>query len=199
MGPFGSNIKVSTFVETGVPVISGKHLNNTLLTEGGHNYITEEHASRLKNSMVFPGDVIFTHAGNIGQVSLIAEGGQFEEYVISQRQFYLRPDLSVISPKYLVYFFRSNAGQHALLANASQVGVPSIARPSTHLKAIKVIAPSKTTQEKFDELCDGFLGRILLARKNVDALTKTRDALLPRLLTGRIQLPEAEKLIAEAL
>ena len=31
MGPFGSSIKVSTFVNDGIPIISGQHLNGTLL------------------------------------------------------------------------------------------------------------------------------------------------------------------------
>lgn len=52
MGPFGSNIKVSTFVPEGVPIISGNHLRGYFLEESEFNYITEEHAERLKNSIV---------------------------------------------------------------------------------------------------------------------------------------------------
>ncbi len=29
MGPFGSNIKVETFVPSGIPIISGQHLHNS--------------------------------------------------------------------------------------------------------------------------------------------------------------------------
>ncbi len=35
MGPFGSNIKVSTFVNAGVPIISDQHLKALLLIDGG--------------------------------------------------------------------------------------------------------------------------------------------------------------------
>jgi type I restriction enzyme, S subunit len=69
MGPFGSNIKVETFVESGVPIISGNHLRGLYLDELEYNFITEEHARRtrrLANSLVRAGDIIFTHAGNIG-------------------------------------------------------------------------------------------------------------------------------------
>lgn len=90
MGPFGSNIKVSTFVPEGVPIISGNHLRGYFLEETEFNYITEEHAERLKNSIVFPRDLVFTHAGNIGQVAMIPDECKFERYVLSQRQFYLR-------------------------------------------------------------------------------------------------------------
>ena len=49
MGPFGSNIKVDTFVDDGIPVISGGHLHETRLQDGDFNFVTEEHAARLKN------------------------------------------------------------------------------------------------------------------------------------------------------
>lgn len=120
MGPFGSNIKVETFVESGIPVISGQHLKETLVTDGDNKFITPEHADKLKNSNVFPEDIIFTHAGTIGQVSLIPQEAQYTRYVISQRQFYLRADKQKASPIFLVYFFRSGQGQHLLLSNASQ-------------------------------------------------------------------------------
>ena len=105
MGPFGSNIKVSTFVDTGIPVISGQHLKGAILHDGGNDFITPEHAEKLKNSCVEKGDIIFTHAGSIGQVSLIPVNSEYERYVISQRQFYLRPISGNLS-HYLVMFFR---------------------------------------------------------------------------------------------
>lgn len=104
MGPFGSNIKVSTFVPEGVPIISGNHLRGYFLEEPEFNYITEAHAERLKNSIVFPHDLIFTHAGNIGQVAMIPDGCKYERYVLSQRQFYLRCDETKVVPEFLLMF-----------------------------------------------------------------------------------------------
>ena len=71
MGPFGSSIKVATFVTEGVPILSGQHLNETQVQDGENNFITHAHADKLRNANVFRGDVIFTHAGNIGQVAYI--------------------------------------------------------------------------------------------------------------------------------
>ncbi len=141
MGPFGSNIKVETFVSSGVPVISGEHLRGTKMQDGRFNFISNAHAERLRNSTVIRGDVIFTHAGNIGQVAVIPENSRYTRYVLSQRQFYARCKKDRILPEYLAYFFHSPHGRHKLLSNASQVGVPSIARPSSHLKSIEVPLP----------------------------------------------------------
>lgn len=51
MGPFGSSIKVETFTDSGIPIISGEHLRGTRLTEEHFNYISEEHAVKLKKSL----------------------------------------------------------------------------------------------------------------------------------------------------
>ncbi len=147
MGPFGSSIKVDTFTDTGIPIISGQHLREAELTDSEFNFITEEHADSLKNANVQRGDVIFTHAGNIGQVAFISNHSKYQRYIISQRQFYLRCDTSLILPEFVVYYFKSPEGQHKLLANANQVGVPSIARPSSYLKTIEVPVPSIEEQQ----------------------------------------------------
>ncbi len=120
MGPFGSSIKVETFVPKGIPIISGQHLHGFRLDESaGFNFITNEHSERLRNSNVFRGDIIFTHAGNISNVAYIPNNSKYERYVISQRQFYMRCDINKVLPEFVTYFFKSPEGQHLLLANSS--------------------------------------------------------------------------------
>ena len=147
MGPFGSSIKVETFTDSGIPIISGQHLREAQVTDGEFNFIKEAHADSLKNANVQRGDVIFTHAGNIGQVAFIPDDSAYQRYVISQRQFYLRCNTDLILPEFITYYFKTPEGQHRLLANANQVGVPSIARPSSYLKTIEVPAPSIEEQQ----------------------------------------------------
>ena len=112
MGPFGSSIKVSTFVNSGLPIISGQHLKEATVTDGDYNFITEEHANKLKGANVFRGDIILTHAGNIGQVSYIPDDSEYSKYVISQRQFYIRCDRKKADPRFLTYYLKSSEGQH---------------------------------------------------------------------------------------
>ena len=144
MGPFGSSIKVETFVPEGVPIISGQHLHGSRVDDGpGFNFISREHARRLANANVTRGDIVFTHAGNIGQAAYIPEDSKFERYVISQRQFYMRCDRSKAIPEFVTLYFRSPEGRYKLLANRSQVGVPSIAQPVTYLRTIEIPLPSR--------------------------------------------------------
>ena len=171
MGPFGSNIKVETFVPEGVPIISGQHLHHTRLEEqSGFNFITEEHAEKLKNSNVFAGDIVFTHAGNIGQVAVIPENVSYERYVISQRQFYLRVDPTIADPAFIARWFHGPIGKHRLLMHASQVGVPSISRPATNLKSIQIELPPIWEQRAISEVFDAIDDKIDLNRRMNETL-----------------------------
>lgn len=196
MGPFGSNIKVETFVSQGVPVISGQHLKKILVEDLDFNYITEEHADKLANSCVYGGDVIFTHAGSIGQVSLLHAGARFDKYILSQRQFFLRCDVTKMRPEWITYFFRSPRGQHLILANASQVGVPSIARPVSYLRSIKLAIPPMLLIDRFAELSKPMHRTILENTERISTLVALRDILFPRLISGQLRLPDVENQIA---
>ena len=103
MGPFGSNIKVSCFVDSGVPVLN------------------------------------------------IPQDSKYDRYVISQSQFRVRCNDKVL-PEYLVYYFHTPIGQHKLLSNASQVGVPALARPSSTFQQIEVVLPELSIQKRVVEI-----------------------------------------------
>jgi len=170
MGPFGSSIKVSTFVSEGIPVISGQHLNKTRLQGNDYNFITLDHAEKLKNSNVYRGDVIFTHAGSIGQVAYIPENSEYERYIISQRQFYMRCDLKRMLPIFVTYYFKSPEGRHKLLANTSSTGVPSISRPVSYLRTIEMPVPPLPEQRAIAHILGSLDDKIELNRKMNETL-----------------------------
>lgn len=188
MGPFGSNIKVSTFVPKGVPIISGNHLRGYFLEEPEFNYITEEHAEHLKNSIVYTHDIVFTHAGNIGQVAIIPDGCKYKRYVLSQRQFYLRCNEAKVVPEFVLLFFHSASGQHELLSYANQTGVPSIAQPATNLKKILFKCPPIEMQLEWKAQVSPMIERYLNNRYENESLYSLRDYLLPKLISGEIDV-----------
>ena len=192
MGPFGSNIKVETFVEEGVSIISGAHLRGLLLEEVEYNHITEEHAERLHNSIVYPGDIVFTHAGNIGQAALITEWSNEPKYIISQRQFYLRCDKSKMLPEIPALYFHTRIGKHVLTANSTSTGVPSIAQPSSYLKSIELLVPDMESQKRFVKKIKPLLHLIVLNRKECKGLEQLRDTLLPKLMSGEIDVSKVD-------
>jgi type I restriction enzyme S subunit len=182
MGPFGSSIKVDTFVPDGIPVISGQHLRGVLLSDGDFNFVTIEHADKLRRSNVQRGDVVFTHAGSIGQVAYIPETARFDRYIISQRQFYMRCDIGRVSPLYVVSYFQSPEGRRRLLANTSSTGVPSISQPVSYLKQLRLALPPQPLMNAFDSVARSLYSRTAAHTQQCLVLEDLRNELLPRLV-----------------
>lgn len=154
MGPFGSNIKKENFVEDGIPVIRGNNLNNIKLQEKDFVFLTEEKAEKLKASEVNRGDIIITHRGTLGQVSIVPQNSKYDKYIVSQSGMKLTCDNKKVNPLFINYFLNSRMGQYLLLRNKSQVGVPSIASPTTSLKKIPVPLPKIEEQNFIVKILD---------------------------------------------
>ncbi|MBK7407303.1 MAG: restriction endonuclease subunit S [Saprospirales bacterium] len=105
MGPFGSNIKVECFVDSGVPVLNGHNISGVKLIETSFKYVTPEKARSLKKANTKRGDIVITHRGTLGQISYIPEDSEYDNYIISQSQFRvtLKPDL--VDPIFLYLLF----------------------------------------------------------------------------------------------
>lgn len=188
MGPFGSAIKAETFQANGVPIINGQQLNGFFVDDNFQNFISEDHADCLNNSVVYPGDLVFTHRGTLGQVSLIPNSYNHNRYMASQSQFYLRPDLNKISPIYLLCFFQSRIGQHELLSFSTQTGVPALAQPVTNLKKLSIPVPPIGLQREWEKKVVPMVEQYLLLSSENKQLTTLRDYLLPKLLSGKVEI-----------
>lgn len=175
MGPFGSNIKVSCFVDSGVPVLNGSNLEGFSLSEKTFRYVTREKADSLNKANAHRGDIVITHRGTLGQIVFIPQDSKYDRYVISQSQFRVRCNDKVL-PEYLVYYFHTPIGQHKLLSNASQVGVPALARPSSTFQQIEVVLPELSIQKRVVEIISTIQKKIAINKKindNLDDLLQT--------------------------
>lgn len=83
----------------------------------------------------------------------------------------------------LVYF--TLRGLHLENFNAG-AGVPTLNR--NHLKSIKVRVPTADSQAKFDELVEPILAQAQGLRLACAKFASTRDALLPRLISGKLRV-----------
>lgn len=83
----------------------------------------------------------------------------------------------------LVYF--TLRGLHLENFN-SGAGVPTLNR--NHLKSIKVRVPTSDSQARFDELIEPILSQAQTLRLACAKLVSTRDALLPRLISGKLRV-----------
>lgn len=155
MGPFGSNIKVECFVDSGIPVLNGSNLTGYAMNDDSFRYVTEEKADSLGRANAHRGDIVVTHRGTLGQISFIPNDSLYDRYVISQSQFRVRCNDRII-PEYLTYYFHTPIGQYKLLSNASQVGVPALARASSTFQKIAIDIPDVEYQKKVVSILELF-------------------------------------------
>jgi type I restriction enzyme S subunit len=146
MGPFGSNIKRENYVDFGVPYLNGSNLSSYKLNEDSFYYVTEDKAKSLGRCVAKRGDIIVTHRGTIGQISYIPYDSMYDTYLTGNSQFRVSFNNSLIRPDFLVYYFHTRIGQHKLLSNASQVGVPALARPTSTFKELTISIPPLNVQ-----------------------------------------------------
>ena len=176
MGPFGSNIKVECFTDSGIPVLNGSNVGGFCLSEENFRYVTPEKAKSLGNAVAHKGDIVITHRGTLGQVVFIPNDSLFDEYVISQSQFRVRCN-SRVYPEYLVYYFHTPYGRHQLLSNASQVGVPALARPTSTFQKLVVKIPDIDVQRKVIAIVESIQQKIRINEKENDNLLQQAQAI----------------------
>jgi type I restriction enzyme S subunit len=126
-GPFGSNLTTRDYVDEGVPVIRGVNLpNDRSFVDDEFVFVRDDKADQLLPNNAFPGDVVFTQRGTLGQVGLIPQEARFSRYVISQSQMKLTTDPDKAEARFVYYFFRAPTTVQMVKNHALTSGVPHI-------------------------------------------------------------------------
>jgi len=136
--------------------------------------------------IVEDGDILFSWSGSL--LVTIWCGGRG---VLNQHVFKVT---STSFPKWFFY----QATKHHLdefrrIASDKATTMGHIKRH--HLTDATMAIPDKKLMERSTEVLGTLLARRINALRQVRVLALTRDALLPKLLTGAIELPEAEELV----
>jgi len=184
-GPFGSNLVSTDYVGDGVPVIRGQNLSSRYVS-GPFVFVTREKADSLAGNLAYPGDLIFTQRGTLGQVSILPDR-PYDCYLVSQSQMKVTVNDKIANQTFLYYVFNSSYHQSLFHLNTIQTGVPHINLGI--LRSIPVQLPPLPEQQA-----------IAAALSDVDALLASLDALIAKkrlilqgamqeLLTGRRRLP----------
>lgn len=165
MGPFGSDVKKEFYVGNGVPILNGSNLQGFKLQEDSFGYLTKEKADSLKKCNAHRGDIIVTHRGTLGQIVYVPFNSKYDRYVISQSQFRFRCKADLVDVQYLVYYFHTREGQYKILANASQVGVPALARATSTFRLIDIKLPPLNDQRRIASILSSLDRKIELNNK----------------------------------
>ncbi|HLK51158.1 MAG TPA: restriction endonuclease subunit S [Bryobacteraceae bacterium] len=170
-GPFGSELTTKHYVEEGVPVIRGSNLlDDRCFHDQDFVFVREEKADQLFSNNAFPGDVVFTQRGTLGQVGIIPTNSTFPRYLISQSQMKLTVNPAKADPKFIYYYFRSPETVQSIKNRAITSGVPHINLGI--LRGFEIPLPPLATQcsivstlSAYDDLIENNRRRMALLEK----------------------------------
>lgn len=150
-GPFGSNLTTRDYVDEGVPIIRGNNLPaDSRFQDDGFVFVAEQKADRLSSNTAFPGDLVFTQRGTLGQVGLIPREAKYPRYIISQSQMKLTVDPKLADARFIYYFFRLPSTVASVINHALTSGVPHINLGI--LKAFTVPLPDPYVQVRIADI-----------------------------------------------
>ncbi len=182
--PYGSSIVKEDYRAAGVPVVRGVNLAEGRFHDDDFVFISEEQADTLAASNLLPGDLVFTHRGSVGQVSMIPRKPRHRRYACSTSQVKARLDPAKAIPEFYFYWFQSAAGQRSILANLSTVGVPGLVQPTATVKSLRVPHPPIETQRGIAATLGALDDKIGSIRHIVE--------LIPQLIRAKIDFAIAE-------
>lgn len=154
-GPFGSNLTSKDYVEEGVPIIRGNNLSaDRTFYDDDFVFVSEKKADELRPNTAFPGDLVFTQRGTLGQVGLIPRDPRFHRYIISQSQMKLTVNPEVTDAKFVYYFFRLPSTVQTVINHAATSGVPHI--NLRILKDLKITLPEVDIQGRIADILSAY-------------------------------------------
>lgn len=174
-GPFGSELTSAHYVDSpGVPVIRGTNLDGKACNfiDDGFVFVSESKAAELSRNLAFPGDIVFTQRGTLGQVAEIPEDARFPRYVISQSQMKLAVDSTKALPRFVYHWYRSPIAQTYLEKHTLATGVPHINLGI--LKAFPIPLPPLREQRRIVDVLDK---ADAIRRKRQEAIALTEQLL----------------------
>jgi type I restriction enzyme S subunit len=175
-GPFGSALGRKDYVDDGVPVIRGAQLGGPgWFSHEDLVYVSNDKADRHPGNLAYPGDVLVTQRGTVGQVGLIPLDAPFERYLLSQSQMKLTVDPARANARYVYYWLRSPEAQHAMLGSTISAGVPHINLAT--FKGMKLPLPSLLEQERVADVLGSIDDLIENNRRRVEVLEEMARAI----------------------
>ncbi|MEZ8408619.1 restriction endonuclease subunit S [Vibrio splendidus] len=129
------------------------------------------------------GDMLLTSEAPLGEVAILNKDSEF---CLSQRLYALRADESLISKEYLFLSFFSGHLINELTSRSTGSTVAGIRQAL--LKEIPIVIPPEKVMREFTKLVSPILEqKSMLWHKNKN-LEKQRDMLVPKLLSGDVDL-----------
>lgn len=151
--------------------------------------ISDAGLAKISSGLLPAGTLLMSSRAPIGYLSLAAV-----PVAINQGYIAMRPG-STLPALYLYFWCKLN--MDAIKSNANGSTFMEISKKA--FRPIPALVPSANLIERFTEIVDAQFERIAENERQARSLSELRDSLLPRLISGKLRLPEAESIIEESL
>jgi type I restriction enzyme, S subunit len=182
-------IFLSDYVEEGIPFYRSKEIitKSNFESIGKPLYITEERYSDIKEKFGVPvsGDLLITSVGTIGFVHLVNDDdGNF--YFKDGNLIWIKNLLLQNLAYFLFFKFRTHEFKEML--NSVAIGSSQKALTIETVKKIEIEIPSEGSLIEFNQETKTIIKFIYNLQKQNTKLREARDILLPRLMSGEIEV-----------
>lgn len=143
---------------------------------------------KVSSGILPPGTLLMSSRAPIGYLAIAKIPVSVNQGFIAMRPGGLLP------PVYLYFWCQANMDAIKQKANGSTFMEISKAA----FRPIPLVLPPQEVVARFAEFANAIFERIAANEKQRAGLTDLLDTLLPRLLSGKLRLPEAQQALAEA-
>ena len=182
-------------ISSGVPSVGAEHVKGL----GNYDYsktkyISKEYAASLKTGKVNGYELLIYKDGGkpgyfIPNYSIFGEGYPFEECFLNEHVFKL--DFGDKGYNAFCYFyFWTDYVMNYLNAQGGKAAIPGINRQD--IENIQIFAPENELVKRFGDIVLPSIRQILFNCKESRRLSQLRDALLPRLMSGEMNVSEID-------
>ena len=191
-------VKMSEYKNQGVPFYRSKEIIQKASKQSINTEIfisnSQYESFRQKHGAPVEGDILLTSVGTLGIPYLVREiDGKF--YFKDGNLTWFTNFSKNLDSKYLFYFLQSKEGKGRI--NEISIGSTQAALTIEGLKSITITLPPLSIMRIFSEIINSLFQKISINLQDTSALEKIRDSILPKLMTGELKIPDAEKIIEE--
>lgn len=144
-GPFGTQLKASDYSDHGYPVINVRNVGFGDIRTESLEFIDDRIAEKLPTHRLMQNDIVFGRKGAVERHGLITEAQ--EGWYQGSDCLRLRFNSSRINPKFISYFFRTQAHQEWMMAVCA-FGATMASLNQDIVKLINVPVPPIDIQNK---------------------------------------------------
>lgn len=169
-------------VEEGIPLVTGKAVKKGEIDFSiPYNISIEDHEKIKKRSGLKTGDILFSNIGTVGNSCLVEYDREFSV----KNMIIFKPE-TIEKSMYLYYLITSDSCQQ--LFSAQTNGSTQQFLGLDFMRNFKILVPENSIISEFGKKQEVIYAKIRNLRKQITNLTQQRDLLLPRLMSGKLEV-----------